>query len=129
MLKEVGEAIKAVLETKFKQVEYYEGQFERFDEQVINPPAVYIDYVSGEGTKTEDPFGTMNFILFVMTSKLERNPGNMLEMIETVIGLFQDKGLRDEKGVYLGRGYYDGYRNNTTFPGLIIYEVALKVVR
>jgi|GEM_PF-3804202 len=129
MLKEVGESIKAVLETKFKQVEYYEGQFERFDEQVINPPAVYIDYVSGEGTETEDPFGTMNFILFLMTSKLERNPGNMLEMIETVIGLFQDKGLRDEKRAYLGRGYYEGYRNNTTFPGLIIYEVALKVVR
>ena len=129
MLRETGEAIIALLADDIPQIEFYNGQFENFDEQIINPPAAYLDYQSGEPSEVDDPLGTNEMVLYVMTSSLDRDPGNMLDLLETVVKLVHKMGLRDSRGGYLGRCFYKGWKNNTTFPGLLVWEVVLQVRR
>jgi hypothetical protein len=129
MLREVGEAIQKALENTFNQIEFYEGQFERFDEEVVYPPACYIEYVGGEPAQNGDPLGRMNLVLHVLTSRLERSPGNMLDILEEIITIFHDKGLLDAKGAYLGRSFFSSFRNTIVHDGLVAFEVDIEVVR
>ena len=132
MLREVGEAIKAVLEgiPEIKQVEFYEGQFEKLDEEIINPPAIYVDYQDDETSEISEVLGSINIHLFIMCSSVERSPGNMLDILESIITALHDQGVRELKtNDYLGRCFYKGSKPNTTFPGLVIREAKFKVER
>lgn len=136
MLKEIGEWIKATLESKFNHIEYYEGQFEQFDKIVVNPPAAYINYGDIENGQVYDPLGTIYLTLHMIGSKLYRGPGNMLDLVEDVVGLVHDKAVRynttgetTPPTFYVGRCFFNRIRNNTTFPGLIVWDVELRIER
>jgi hypothetical protein len=98
MLREVGESIMNTLKAKdFKQVEFYEGQFDRFDEEVVYPPACYIEYSSGiVAENNTDPLGKVTLTLHVMTSRLERSPGNMLDILENIVTALHYKGVKEQ---------------------------------
>lgn len=129
MLREVGESLKKILSTDFNQVEFYEGQFERFDEEIVYPPACYIEYVSGQVAENDDPLGKLNLVLHVLTSRLERDPGNMLDILETIIDLIHDKGIKSSSGQYLGHVLFAGFRNTIIHDGLSAFEVDILVDR
>lgn len=129
MLREVGEALAAALEEIFVQIEFYEGQFERFDEEVVNPPTCYIEYIMGEPAEDNEPLGKLNLVLHVLTSRLERDPGNMLDILESIVTTLHDKGLRDTKNTYLGRAFVGNFRNTIVHDGLSAFEVDINVVR
>lgn len=140
MLKACGENIRNYLEAVspkiLNQVEFYEGQFEHFDEEIVNPPACYIDYQSGEPSEVDDALGTIDFTLYLICSKLLRDPGNMLDTLEGVIAALHKKAItwqNDEtpgaKTGRVGKLFYRGFRNNVTFPGLIVYEALFRVER
>lgn len=138
MLRACGENIKGYLEAAaglFLQVEYYEGQFEHFDEVIVNPPTCYIDYKSGEESDVDEALGTIDFRLYLICSKLYRDPGNMLDTLEGTIKalhklpvLWQNYSAGQTEG-RIGKIFYRGFRNNTTFPGIIVYEAMFRVVR
>lgn len=138
MLKACGENIRNYLEAEadlFRHVEYYEGQFEQFDEAIVHPPACYIDYQAGEPSEVDDPLGTIDFTLYLIASKLYRDPGNMLDTLEGVIGALHkmpvNYGNDETEGGsgHIGKLFYRGFRNNTTFPGLIVWEAMFRVER
>jgi len=141
MLRACGENIRNYLEAAtglFNHVEYYEGQFERFDEAIVYPPCCYIDYQSGENSVVDDPLGTIEFVLYIICTKLERDPHNMLDTLEGVITALHKKPVTYQNmedlptGVstgYIGKLFYRGFRNNTTFPGLLVYEALIRVER
>ena len=135
MIRETGEAIIELLEDEFNFIEFYNGQFERFDEETINPPHAYLDYQSGTATEINgEVLNTIDLTLFAMTSSLDRDPGNMLDLLESIILKVHKRGLRCTATVaipdgYLGRCFYMGFKNNTTFPGLLVWEVMLQVRR
>jgi hypothetical protein len=139
MLKACGENIRNYLEAAspkiFAMCSYYEGQFEHFDEEVLTPPACYIDYQSGEPSEIDDALGTIDFTLYIICSKLMRDPGNMLDTLEATIAALHKKPItwqNDETSGGTGRVgklFYRGFRNNVTFPGLIVYEALFRVER
>lgn len=129
MLREVGESLTKILSKEFKQIEFYEGQFERFDEEIVYPPACYIEYVSGQVAENDDPLGKLNLVLHVLTSRLERDPGNMLDILEKIIELIHDKGIRDSNGAYLGHTLFAGFRNTIIHDGLAAFEVDILIDR
>lgn len=125
MLREAAAAIKARLEaiTGIKCVEYYEGQFESFDEQIVNPPHIYIDFQDDTPSAVGDPLGSINLRLYLMCTSVERDPGNMLDILETVMAALHNKGVRViSTQEYIGRCFYKGSKPNTTYPGLVIRE-------
>jgi len=131
MLREVGESIMTTLKAKgFKQVEFYEGQFERFDEEVVYPPAAYIEYSSGVVAENNvDPLGKVTLTLHVLASRLERSPGNMLDLLEDIVDVLHNVGIRDTNNVYLGRCFVRGFKNTVVLDGLVAFEVELEVIR
>lgn len=129
MLREVGEGIKTAISSLFNQVEFYDGQFEKFDEEIVNPPACYIDYQSGEPSATKDPLGSIDLTLYLMSSSLVRDPGSMLDLVESVYEVLHDKAILGDSNEYIGRAFYKGFKNNTTFPGFIIWDVLIQVQR
>jgi hypothetical protein len=137
MLKACGENIRNYLEAAeiYNHVEYYEGQFEHFDEAIVHPPTCYIDYQSGDPSEVDDPLGTIDFTLYLIASKLYRDPGNMLDNLEDTIAALHKKPVtydNDETSGgtgHIGKVFFKGYRNNTTFPGLIVWEAMFRVVR
>lgn len=140
MLKACGENIRNYLEAAspaiFRQIAYYEGQFEHFNEEIVTPPTCYIDYQGGEASEVNDPLGTIDFTLYIICSKLYRDPGNMLDTLEATIRCLHRQPVtwqNDETpGLQTGRVgkiFYTGFRNNTTFPGMIVYEALFRVVR
>lgn len=128
MLKEMGLALMEALKDKFIQIEFYEGQFESFDEQVVNPPAAYLDYRRGEEVLRSDPLSRVEISLYMMSSSVARSGSPMLEILEGVIEAANQKALHYD-GVYLGRCFYDGFRNYGTYPGLVVWECLLRVER
>jgi hypothetical protein len=65
----------------------------------------------------------------VLTSRLERDPGNMLDILESIVTKLHDKGLRDTKNTYLGRAFVGNFRNTIVHDGLSAFEVDINVVR
>ena len=140
MLRSTGENIRNYLQDVkpaiFKHVDFYEGQFEHFDEEIVYPPACYVDYQSGEPSEVDDPLGSIDFVLYLIATKLDRIPGNMLDTLQATIAALHKKPVRFEnddvpgaKSGHVGKLFYKGFRNNPTFPGLIVWEVMIRVER
>lgn len=128
MLKEIGEWIKSQVGELFKHVDYYEGQFEGIDEVVIHPPSCFIGYELGEEGAAEDPIGNTDVVLYLATSKMARKPGDMLDIIEGIVAKVHKVPVKDNNGYY-GRAYVTGWRWRSAFPGVIVYELRLRVRR
>lgn len=132
MLKEVGTKVKALLTavSGIQNVEYYEGQFENFQEQVVNPPHLYLDYGDDEVSGTEEMLGSVTLHVYIMTTSLARTPNSMLDILELIITALHNKGIRDAStSAYLGRCFYKGSKPITTFDGLVIRDATFKVER
>jgi hypothetical protein len=136
MLREIGTWLINTLEDKFKHIEFYEGQFEQFDEVIVNPPACYVNYGDIESGQVYDPFGTVYMTIHIISTKLTRDPEAMLELVEDVVALVNDKAVRYDGETehtpptyYVGRCFFNRCRNNTTFPGLLVWDVELRVER
>lgn len=136
MLREIGTWVMSTLESKFKHIEFYDGQFERFDQIVVNPPTCYINYGDIESGQVYDPLGTIYLTLHVIASKLDRDPESMLELVEDVVDMVNNQAVRyDDKGDnnpprnYVGRCFMNRCRNNVSFKGLLVWDVELRVER
>jgi hypothetical protein len=139
MLRQIGENIRNYLKAtnSFRQIDYYEGQFEKLDEVTIIMPACFIDYESGTDSISDQLFGSIDFRLYLITSALLHNPGNMLDIIEDCIQALHKKPVtfengdtvEDGKSGYIGRLFYKEFRRNTTYPGMVVWEAVFRVER
>lgn len=127
MLKECGEWVKTQIASGFKHVDYYEGQFDDLEEVVIHPPSVFIGYEQGEMGAAEDPLGVAELVLYVAATKLARTPGNMLDALETISAALHMKAARDDSNVYLGRCQVTGWKWRGAYPGIIVYEMRVRI--
>jgi hypothetical protein len=140
MLREIGTWVMGVLESKFTHIEFYEGQFERFDQIVVNPPTCYVNYGDIESGQVFDPLGTVYLTLHLITSKLDRDPESMLELVEEVVDMVNNQAVRyhtefekyplpEVPTGYVGRCFFNRCRNNVSFKGLLVWDVELRVER
>lgn len=129
MLKECGEWVQRTVKNtgQLKQVDFYEGQYDQIEEVVISPPAVYIGYEQSEIDSSDNPFGLVDMILYVATSKMARNPGNMLDTIEMVCQQLHGKPASDGAGNYLGRCHVQGWKWFGAYPGIIVYAMNIRI--
>jgi len=131
MLYETGKAVKAMIESLFTIVEFYEGQFENFDEQIVNPPMAYLDMSGGRAGIAGQAIGETEIKIYLMTSKATHDPGNMLDLVEDVITALHNKAVRydvgedanDPPAVYAGKCFCGEYRPLVTYPGLHVWEL------
>ncbi len=129
MLKACGEWVRSTIKNTglLKQVDYYEGQFDQIEEVVISPPAIYVAYDQSEIDSSENPFGIVDMILYVATSKMARDPGNMLEVIEDVCKALHHRSARRANGDYLGRCHVQGWKWHSSYPGIIVYSMNIRI--
>lgn len=129
MLKACGEWVRSTIENtgQLKQVDYYEGQFDQIEEVVISPPAIYVAYDQSEIDSSENPFGIVDMILYVATSKMARDPGNMLDVIEGVCEALHLQPARRTNGEYLGRCHVQGWKWQGAYPGIIVYSMNIRI--
>lgn len=137
MLNRIAEAIRKRINDlpDIKQVEFYEGQFDSFDQYVTNPPVVYVDAANPTISETfagasED----IDLTLHVITSRLWRTPDSMLSIMASLINELHQQPLLDSydgqgsSDVYLGRIFATAWFNELTFPGIMVWGLRLKVV-
>lgn len=129
MLKACGEWVRSTIKNTglLKQVDYYEGQFDQIEEVVISPPAIYVAYDQSEIDSSENPFGIVDMMLYVATSKMARNPGNMLDTVEAICGALHGQSVRDKEGGYLGRCHVQGWKWFGAYPGIIVYAMNIRI--
>jgi hypothetical protein len=74
-------------------------------------------------------YSNVRFNLHLITTKLLRDPANMLDVVEWILTNFHSVGLRsvEETGVSLGRTFVTGFENAMTLAGLTYYEMKLEV--
>lgn len=129
MLRACGEWVRSTIKSIgiLKQIDYYEGQFDQIEEVVISPPAVYVGYEQSEIDSTENPFGIVDMILYIATSKLARHPGNMLDVVEAMCQSLHHQAVRDKEGNYLGRCHVQGWKWQGAYPGIIVYSMNIRI--
>jgi hypothetical protein len=136
MINKIADALFSRLSdmADIKQTEFYEGQFEKLDNYVINPPAVLIEFMAGEPGEADDPFGIVDVKLHLITSSLYRTPTSMLGILGDIVLEFNNQPLLDEEeedqANYVGRMFIGGWRNSEmVIPGLVVYELDVQVRR
>lgn len=125
MLSEIITALQSKLNTIFTEVELYEGQFDKLDEVVVQPPWAYIKLVGTDGADTNKLFDKLNLLLYVISSSVGNHQSAMLGLIESVFTELNRKGLRDTHGNFLGTVIMGNFRDEATYPGLVVFGVEL----
>jgi len=132
MIYEIASAIKTMIAGEFNDVEFYEGQFENFDEQIVNPPWAYLDVSRGLAGEVGVAVAELEFKLYLISSRIVRDPDSMLELLEKTIAALHHKAVRslvNNVAAYMGKCFCGEYKPLVVYPGLSVWELTLKVMR
>ncbi|HNX38805.1 MAG TPA: hypothetical protein PL124_09045 [Candidatus Cloacimonadota bacterium] len=128
MLAEVVAALIKKLASTATTIEIYEGQFEQFDEIALTPPGIYIKFMDANTTDYGTLYGTLSLTLFLITSSVGGGKDTgMLDLVESVYGAIDSKPLVSDTLGHLGHITVKSFKDQATYPGLIVWEMPIEI--